>query len=145
MTVIKSLGSGLVGSLVLTAIHEVGRRTIPHAPRVDVIGMRAIAHSMRAAGATPPPRDQLFDLALVGDMVSNGVYYSLVSLGGGRGRWRRGGLLGLLAGLGAALLPEPLGLGQQPGQRRPWTQLLTVLWYLLGGLAAAAAAERLDG
>ncbi|HEY1012794.1 MAG TPA: hypothetical protein VGE07_08840 [Herpetosiphonaceae bacterium] len=143
MGLIKSLASGLIGSAALTAVHETARRTLPHAPRMDVIGMRALARALKGAGQRPPDRDTLFNLTLAGDVVSNGAYYSLVNLGRPEGRWWRGGALGLLAGLGSALLPEPLGLGEQTGQRRPWTQILTVAWYLIGGLAAAAAARRL--
>lgn len=144
MALLKSLGSGLIGSAALTAVHEAARRTLPHAPRMDVIGMRALARSLRGAGQQPPDRATLFNLAMAGDVIANGVYYSLVNAGRPAGRWGRGAALGLLAGLGSALLPERIGLGGQPGQRRPWTQLLTVAWYLIGGLAAAAAARRLD-
>jgi hypothetical protein len=57
----------------------------------------------------------------------------------------RGALLGLAAGVGAAYLPPRIGLGEQPGQRPPATQIMTVAWYLAGGLAAAAAAGHLGG
>jgi hypothetical protein len=50
----------------------------------------------------------------------------------------------MLAGVGAVVLPPLLGLGQQPGRRTPWTELMTVAWYTAGGVAAAAVAERLD-
>jgi hypothetical protein len=49
----------------------------------------------------------------------------------------------MLAGVGAVVLPGPLGLGRQPTNRARATQVMTVLWYLAGGLAAAAAARRL--
>jgi hypothetical protein len=34
--VIRALGGGTVGAIALTALHEVTRRTVPHAPRMDV-------------------------------------------------------------------------------------------------------------
>ena len=77
--------------------------------------------------------------ALVGDLVSNSLYYSLVGAGARQDAMRNGALLGLAAGLGAVFLPEPLGLGRQPTEDSPETQLMTVAWYLLGGLAAGAA------
>ena len=139
---LKELGSGVAGALALTAVHETARRTIPRAPRMDVIGRRAIAGPMRAAGLKPPTGQRLQAAALAGEVVSNSLYYSLVGLGGrgrdGRDVWKRGLLLGLAAGLGAALLPPVLGLGRQPGQRGLFTHLLTIAWYTIGGIVAAA-------
>ena len=141
MAKLKALASGAIGAVALNLLHETARQLIPHAPRMEVIGMRALARSMRAAGEEPPPRDALYYLTLLGDLVSNGLYYSLV--GTGKNVWLRGGLLGLLAGIGGALLPPPLGLGRPPGERVPHTQLMTIAWYLVGGLVAAAASRLL--
>ena len=137
---LKALGSGVAGALALTAVHETARRTIPRAPRMDVIGRRAIAKPMRAMGATPPAGQRLQNAALAGDLVSNSLFYSLVGLGSGRGKdvWKRGLLLGLAAGVGAAVLPPLLGLGRQPGHRGLLTHLLTIVWYTVGGVTAAA-------
>jgi len=134
---LKALGSGLVGAVALTLIHETARRVAPEtAPRVDVLGMRAIAKAARAVDAEPPV--PLHEAALVGDIVSNSLYYSLVGAGQRADALRNGALLGLAAGLGAVFLPGPLGLGRQPTDT-PTTQALTVAWYLAGGLAAGAA------
>ena len=139
-TVLAAIGSGLAGAVALTLVHETARRVIPHAPRVDVIGVRALSRPMRAAGYEPPHYNRLHNAALAGELVSNSAYYSLVGAGDRDPRhvWQRGAILGLIGGLGAALLPPIMGLGQQPHRKTPWTQILTVVWYLLGGLAAAA-------
>ena len=139
-----AVGSGLAGAVALTLVHETARRVIPHAPRVDVIGVRAISRPMRAAGYRPPHYNRLHDIALAGEMVSNSAYYSLIGAGDHKHVWRRGTILGLAAGLGAALLPPVMGLGQQPHRLTPFTQILTVAWYLIGGLAAAAAYDALS-
>lgn len=131
--------AGLAGACTVTLIHETMRRLDPDAPRMDVLGMRAIAKMMRAADLTPPPEDKLFGLTLAGDIVSNAAYYSLI--GGGKNAWVRGGLLGLAAGVGGVVLPGPLGLGTAPSNRTTKTQIMTVAWYLLGGLATAAVAR----
>ena len=134
---LKALGSGLVGAVALTLIHETARRVAPEtAPRMDVLGMRAIQKAVRAVDAEPPV--PLHEAALVGDLVSNSFYYSLVGAGPRKDAVRNGALLGLAAGLGAVFLPGPLGLGRQPTDT-PTTQALTVAWYLAGGLAAGAA------
>ena len=56
---------------------------------------------------------------------------------------KRGVVLGLLAGLGAALLPPVMGLGRQPGHRGLPTHLMTIAWYTIGGLAAAVTLKAL--
>jgi hypothetical protein len=134
---LKALGSGLVGACALTLIHETARRFLDDAPRMDVLGMRALSKAAHAVDFQPPV--PLHEAALAGDLVSNSLYYSLVGAGPARDGLRNGALLGLAAGLGAVFLPEPLGLGRQPTARAPATQAMTVAWYLVGGLAAGAA------
>jgi hypothetical protein len=140
MSFLKALGSGLVGAVALTAIHETARRITPNAPRMDVLGMRAIAKSMRALDQEPPV--PLHEITLAGDILSNSLYYSLVAIGDARTAVLRGAALGAAAGAGAVLLPEPLGLGEQPSDS-PATKAMTVAWYLAGGLAAGAAYQLL--
>lgn len=106
---------------------------------MDMLGMRAIAKSMRALGHEPPPEELLHPISLGGDILSNSLYYSLIGLGGSRNAWLCGALLGLAAGVGAVALPKRLGLSDEPAARTNTTKALTVSWYLLGGLAAAAA------
>ena len=110
---------------------------------MDVLGERAIAKMMRGAGATPPRGKALHRLALGGDLVSNSLYYALV--GSGRDAWVRGAGLGLLAGLGAVVLPPYLGLGRAPRGTTPRTKAMTVAYYLLGGITAAAVSRWLNG
>jgi len=51
-----------------------------------------------------------------------------------------GALLGLAGGIGAVVLPRPLGLTPNPTSRTLRTSLLTVALYTAGGLAAAGVA-----
>lgn len=141
MTRLQALASGAIGACTLTLLHETARQFIPHAPRVDVIGMRAIARPMRALDQEPPPRDTLYYLAMAGDLAGNALYYSFAAANDAENAWLRGAALGLAAGVGAAFLPPPLGLGKQPGQQFPATQAMTIAWYLAGGLATAAASR----
>ena len=135
---IAALASGAAGAAVLTLVHETVRRATPDAPRMDVLGKRAIAAGVRAAGAEPPSGARLHGAALAGDLLANTAYYSLLGLGRADGALARGGLLGLAAGLGAVVLPGPLGLGTKPSRRTPQTAAMTVAWYTLGGLVAGA-------
>jgi hypothetical protein len=139
---LKALGSGLVGAFALTLVHESARRYIEDAPRMDVVGMRAIAKGLRAVDVEPPV--PLHEAALVGDLAANSLYYGLVGLGDPEDGLRNGAALGLAAGLAAVYLPEPLGLGRQPAKNSTETNLLTIAFYLLGGLAAGAAYQALS-
>ncbi len=138
---VKALANGIVGASVLTLLHESVRRLRPDAPRMDVLGMRGLAKLMRAKGVTPPRKDRLHTVTMVGDLISNGLYYSLVGSGRDEGVWRRGALLGLAAGVGGVVLPPLLGLGSSPSARTTETKVMTVGWYLAGGVAAAAASR----
>jgi hypothetical protein len=144
MKIESALGGGLAGALSLTLLHEAARRVLPSAPRLDVLGMRALAKSLRAVEQPVPDQNRLHNMALVGDLISNTLYYSLVSLGEGAHARRRGALVGLAAGIGAVVLPGPLGLGRGPSRRTVATQMMTIGWYLAGGLVAGVVAESLS-
>ena len=141
--VVRMALSGFVGVVTVTVLNETARRLVPHAPRMDVIGERALRKTLRAAKLKPPQGRALYRWTMAGDLLSNTLYYSMVGGRSSQNAWRRGAVLGLAAGVGAIVLPRPLGLGRQPGERVPRTQLLTASWYLTGGLAAAAAARLL--
>jgi hypothetical protein len=136
-----AFASGVTGALTLTLIHEAARRYLADAPRMDVLGMRVIAKGMSQLTEQPPAEKDLFKYSLVGDIISNSLYFSLI--GTGRRAWWRGATLGLAAGVGGVLLPGPLGLGAEPSGRTPQTKAMTVAWYVLGGLAAAALSRTL--
>lgn len=140
---VAALGPGLVGATSLTLLHEGARRVLEHPPRMDVLGKRALKKGARALGLRPARGRRLHRQALVGDLVSNSLFYALVALGRPRRPFLRGAVLGLLAGLGAVVLPPSLGLGRRPSRARSSTSLLTVAGYTLGGLAAARATRSL--
>ena len=141
---VTSLASGAIGALVLTALNEGARRGVPHAPRMEVIGMRALSAAVRALGGRPPRGRTLYRETLGADLLSNTIYYGLVGAGSRQTRLSRGILLGAAAGLGAVVLPPMLGLGRSPGSRRPATPLMTLAWYTAGGLAAGVVARLFD-
>ena len=134
----NALTTGMAGASAVTLVHESVRRLRPDAPRMDVLGMRSIGKVMRRVGKRPPARKRLHAAALLAEIVSNGLYFSLVGAGRAERPWLRGALLGLGAGIGGVLLPPRMGLGSRPSRRTPQTKLMTVGWYFAGGLAAAA-------
>lgn len=142
-TVVTALGSGLAGAVALNILHETVRQFVPLAPRADVLGMRGIVKGFRAAGAQPPGGNELYGLAMLGDVTSNALYYSLVGMNKPQ-PVATGAVLGALAGVGAVTLPGPMGLGEAPTKRSPATVAMTIGWYLFGGLVAGAVFGQLS-
>lgn len=141
LTTKDAILSGMAGAAALTAVHQAARMVTDSAPRMDVVGMRAIARGKEAAStgysatAATEENPVLHNLALAGDLVFNSAYYSMATT------WMRGAALGLLAGVGALVLPQKLGLGAPPKSELLSNQVMTVAWYVLGGLAAAWTAK----
>jgi len=139
----KTLVTGLSGAAALTLTHEIVRQLVPSAPRMDRLGMDALSRGLRAVGVPSPRGERLRGITLAGDLASNALFYALVR-GKGRQSWLRGAGLGLVAGLGAVLLPGLLGLPRRHAARTLRTQAMTVALYTGGGLVSAAMASFLD-
>jgi hypothetical protein len=135
----SALVAGACGALALTAVHQLARHVSDDAPRMDVLGERAIARTVQAVGGTLPRQGTLHRWALAGDIVANSAFYSLVACGRDAHLWTRGVAMGLAAGAGALVLPRRIGLGSAPRSHHIPNQIMTVAWYLIGGLAAAGA------
>ena len=133
----KSLLSGLAGAIALNMLHETVRQFVPEAPRADILGMRSIKKGFRKAGEQPPTGNTLYGLAMLGDVTSNALYYSFVGVSP-KQPLLAGAVLGALAGVGAVTLPGPMGLGEAPTTRTSATVVMTIGWYLFGGLVAGA-------
>jgi hypothetical protein len=129
----RSMMAGAAGAGALTLVHQAARAMTPYAPRMDVLGKRALER----VGIAARDDEHLEGQALAGDLIANSAYYSLIGAGGGNA-WVKGLALGLAAGVGAVLLPSRIGLGDPPNAGRLDTQLMTIAWYALGGLVAAA-------
>jgi hypothetical protein len=144
MKLLSALGGGFAGAAALTLLHETVRRVNANAPKMDKLGMEAIGKSLNSADVPVPEEKTLFKITMAGDIISNSLYYSLASIGNERKVIVRGALLGLAAGFGAVYLPKPLGLNESPSNRTRETKLMTIGYYLFGGLVASAASKLLE-
>jgi hypothetical protein len=144
MRTLYALEGGVAGAAVLTIIHESLKKAIPGAPRMDLLGMNAMAKGLRVIGAKTPHERKLYGWSLTGDIISNSIFYSFAGIGKKENAIARGAALGLVAGLGAVLLPKPMGLEQRHSARSLETKLMTVGLYVVGGLVAAAVMRLLD-
>ena|SRR5579883_2058998 len=139
---LQAIAGGVAGAATLTALNELARRRIGSAPRLDLLGERALAGGLRFAGLPSPRGASLRRAALAGDLAANSLYYGLL-VAGKRRRWLRGLLGGAAAGLGAVLLPPALGLRKKRERDHLATRAMTMAWYLAGGLVASATSRSL--
>lgn len=136
---LRSTLGGLAGACTLTLLNESVKKLDKDAPRMDLLGMNAVARLTKGNNILAQTAGKLFPVALAGDLVSNSLYYSMAESEDNKKTFVRGALLGLAAGLGAVVLPKTLGLNDEATTRTLKTKILTVSWYVIGGLAAAAA------
>jgi hypothetical protein len=137
---VKSLTSGAAGAVALTLLHELARRRIPYAPRMDVVAMRGLVRMLPAVRERRLRSRDLHRVALIGDLVSNSLYYAAVAARTPKATWTRAAALGVAAGAGALLLPQPMGLGAPPNSHIRRNQAMTMAWYVAGAFIAAAVA-----
>ncbi len=60
MSLVKTILSGFVGACALSVINETVRQFVTDAPRLDILGKKAVALPMIKAGKTPPRDDELY-------------------------------------------------------------------------------------
>jgi hypothetical protein len=133
---------GLAGALALTLLNEGVKKIDKNAPRLDLLGQNALAKLMKGNEMLPKAAEKFFPLA--GDLLTNSLFYGM-SRGKTTGNtFVRGILLGLTAGIGAVTLPKHLGLEEKPTSKNVENALMTVAWYVVGGLVAAAVISAID-
>src|SRR5690606_17296284 len=105
MKLLRAAAAGFAGATALNLLHETVRRLDSGAPRIDKLGEEALVKSANALNIDPPAGDHLYEATLIGDVVSNTAYYTMIGMGGDKGVILRALTLGLTAGVGALKLP----------------------------------------
>jgi hypothetical protein len=144
MKVSAALAGGLAGTLTVASLHEALRRVTPDAPRMDILDMELIRKGLKRMNKGVPGEGELQRWAVGGELFADTAYYGLAGMGGKKGVWWRGALLGLVAGVTAVVLPKPLGLPAEPSNKTLGTQLMTIGLYVMGGLVAAGITQLVD-
>lgn len=138
MSTAKNLLAGLGGAIALNILHESLKKTDSGMPRVDLVGEEALQKILHYFGTHISGKNNLYAATLGGDLVSNALYYSAIGAGGTEGVWPRALALGLSGGIGALVLPEPMGLDPKPVTKTTKSKVLTVAYYTAGALVTAA-------
>ena len=133
----KALVAGTAGSLAFITIHEALRKVDRKAPRMDILGQRALVKFTRGTGTRPPQAEWLYYSWLCAEIMSNALYFSLVGLSR-KNPVTAGAGLGLGLAAGVLTLAGPLGVGKPLVEVRTGTALRTLAIYAAGGLVAGA-------
>jgi hypothetical protein len=143
MKLTSALG-GLAGACALTLINQAIAKIDKKAPRLDLLGMNAVAKMIKSPKSAPLLVQKLLPMSVAGDLVSNSLYYSMAKATTKNKTLVRGLLLGLGAGLGAVALPKPMGLDETTTNLTTRTQVMTIAWYVIGGIVAAAVINAME-
>lgn len=144
MKLISSIGGGLAGAFALTILHQLVKNMEKDAPRMDLMGVQALKKGIKMVDQPLPEDKSLYRAAMVGDLISNTIYYSIGVAGKKKYIWPKGAFMGLMAGMGAVFLPKSLGLNPAYSSRTLKTSALTTGLYLVGGLVASAVAKKIE-
>lgn len=134
---------GLAGAVALNLLHETVRRLDREAPRLDLVGEEGMNRLMLKIGAEPLEGNALYAATMAGDLMSNALYYSTIGFGDRKHPIRQGAVLGISAGLGALTLTKSMGLDDTPINRSSKSKVMTIGYYLFGGLIAGATIKAL--
>jgi len=128
--------AGLGGAVMLTILNESLKHVNGDMPRIELVGEEAVQKTAAYFGIEVNDEKTLYGASLIGDLVSNTAYFSMIG-GEGKELWIKAASAGILAGIGAVNLPSKLGLDDEPVAKKVTTQAWTVGYYLIGALTTA--------
>jgi len=133
----KNFLAGLGGAIVLNLLHESLKKKSIDTPRIDLVGEEALQKVLGYFGNKIDNKDTLYKATLAGDLISNATYYSMIG-NSSNNVWGKAVSLGLVAGIGAVVVPKEIGLDETPVAKNTQVKAMTVAYYLAGALATAA-------
>ena len=136
---ISNLISGFAGAAALNVLHE-SVKNKRSTPRIDFLGEQALQKTVRYFGGNITNTTELYTAKLAGDIISNTIYYSCIASGKPAMIWTKAIAMGLIAGIGAVKLPEPLGLNPKSVAKTEQIKSMTVGYYVFGALVTALVA-----
>lgn len=138
-----NLLAGLGGAIVLTLLHESLKNVDDKMPRIDLVGEEAVQKATDYFGLDIKNEDVLYGTTLVGDLVGNAVYFSMIN-GEGKELWTKATVAGLFAGIGAVKLPSQMGLDDKPVTKSLATKVMTIGYYIAGALTTAGLLKLIE-
>ncbi|MDR6487268.1 putative membrane protein YeaQ/YmgE (transglycosylase-associated protein family) [Chryseobacterium vietnamense] len=123
----KKMLAGLAGAIALNLLHEILRKNFDNVPHINEVGEEALkkAAGFTALEITDP--DKLYAATLAGDIISNAIYYGTTAT-------NHNFTSGIAAGIGAVVLPQKIGLNDQPVAENNKKKLMTIGYYIFGAM-----------
>jgi hypothetical protein len=140
VSILRPLGNGLIGAGILTLAHLFLKHIAANPPKMDVLGKHGMEKLLGTAGISIT-QDQLFNVTLIGDFLTNTIYFSQVRDKTGLLALARGFTCGCIAGAGAVALSAKSGMDGDVSHKTMRTTVVTISLYGLAGLASALAAQ----
>lgn len=132
----KKIIAGFGGAIALNILHETIRKNFDNVPEINEVGEEALLKITDNTPINISEGKTLYATILVGDIVSNGMYYATTAT-------KNDLASGLLAGAGAILLPKKMGLNDQPVAGSNKKKAMTVCYYLFGALVTKFIYDRI--
>lgn len=124
-----ALLAGVAGAAALTFANEFLRHRYDNVPRINEVGEEAVEKILEPTDVNLNDQE-LYTTTLVGDILSNALYYAATATSG------TGLISGLLAGIGSVELPKYLGLNDRPVASTDQKKVMTIAYYTIGGIVA---------
>ena len=135
----SKLLSGVAGAAAVTGLNYLGQKLTPAAPRLDVLGRKAVRKTASALPGDQPNESTVQATALAGDATINSLYYAAVGLGRSENPLVRGAVAGALMGVAVVAIAPLLGMGRRPVGEGLTGKAMAIGQYTLGGVAAGMA------
>ncbi|CAD7798343.1 hypothetical protein CHRY9390_00322 [Chryseobacterium aquaeductus] len=123
----KKILAGFAGAIALNILHETIRKNFDNVPEINKLGEEALLKMTDNTPINITGENNLYAATLVGDIVSNGMYYATTAT-------KSNLTSGLLAGVGAIVLPKKMGLNENPVASNNKKKIMTVGYYVFGAL-----------
>lgn len=134
----KKILAGLGGAIALNLLHETIRKNFDNVPEVNKVGEEALNKVLDKVDMQITNHDQLYAATLAGDVISNGIYYTTTATTG------FSITSGVVAGLGAVMLHEKMGLNDEPVAETTQKKVMTVGYYLFGAIVTKLIYDQLN-
>lgn len=122
---VKKMLAGLGGAIALNILHEIIRKNFDNVPHINEVGEEALQKTLDSAGLEISDPDKLYAATLAGDIVSNAVYYANTAT-------QHDFTSGLAAGISTIMLPQKMGLDDEPVAENNKKKIMTVAYYIFG-------------
>lgn len=119
--------AGFAGAIALNILHETIRKNFKNVPHINEVGEEALLKISDYASISIEGENSRYAATLVGDVISNGLYYASTAT-------EKDLASGLIAGIGAVALPKKMGLNDEPVAENFQKKAMTIGYYVFGAI-----------